>query len=379
MWLLESGAYHRLAKAYGATSQISTEQQTEFAAVALSAAADGSRISTIAGTTAEIAVSGVLTKSPDFFARIFEGGNTTYAEIIAALATAQADPNIKNVVLNVDSPGGTVDGLFDTLAALQAFSKPMTARVSNLAASAAFAIVAQADSIEATNPMARFGSVGVAADFFVSENRVSITSTDAPNKRPNVTTEEGKAIVREELDALHEVFAEAIASGRDTTVEKVNEKFGRGATVVAAEAKKQGMIDRVAKTSLKSVPTKTKTKAKHNPEATHMDLATLRAEHPDVYTAAIAQERDRVNAFLVAGEASGDMKTALEAIRSDTEMTVTLNTTFMMAAANRGDLDKRADDDKTVVTTGADEGANEDSEADQVLAVVQKRMGVAQE
>lgn len=383
-WLLEHSAHARLAKAHENSQPLTEAQQTDFAARAMAGSGDGSRISTTAGGTTEISVTGVLTKSPDFFSRVFGGGNTTYGDLIAALATAQADPDVKRVELMIDSPGGTVDGLFDALSALQSFKKPMIARVSNLAASAAFAIAVQADSIEATNPMARFGSIGVAVDFFVDEGRVSITSTDAPNKRPDVTTEEGRAVVVEELDALHEIFADAIAAGRGSTVEKVNENFGQGATVVASEAKKRGMIDSIAKTSLKPVTKKTHSKLKT--EAADMDLKQLKNDHPDVYRAAceegreavLASERDRVNALVIAGEQSGDMKTALGAIKDGSPMTATLSTTFMMAAVNNRDLDNRQADDKGAADASAGADADSDGQggaADEVLAQVQHNLG----
>ena len=386
LWLLEHSTYARLAKAHENSQPLTEAQQAEFVTLATAGPGDGSRISATAGGTTEISVTGVLTKSPDFFSRVFGGGNTTYGDLIAALATAQADPDVKRVELMIDSPGGTVDGLFDALVALESFSKPMVARVSSLAASAAFAIAAQADSIEATNPMARFGSIGVMADFFVDGDRVSITSTEAPNKRPDVTTEEGKAVVVKELDALHEVFAEAIAAGRRSTVKKVNENFGQGATVLASEAKKRGMIDKITKTSIKSVPKQTTTKPKT--EAADMDLKQLKADHPDVYQAAssegsertLASERDRVNALVIAGEQSGDMKTALAAIKDGSPMTATLSTTFMMAAVNNRDLDNRQADDGDVgaATAGAAADAvGQEAGADAVLAQVQHNLGTA--
>jgi ClpP class serine protease len=147
----------------------------------------------------------------------------------------------------IDSPGGQVDGLFETIAAIDAFKatgKPLKVRASN-AQSAAYALAAAAGRIEATSPASSFGSIGVAAAFVVSDKVVSVTSTDAPNKRPDVATDAGRAIVREQLDAIHELFVGAIAKGRGTTAAAVNKEFGRGATVLAGEARRRGMIDAI--------------------------------------------------------------------------------------------------------------------------------------
>lgn len=90
----------------------------------------------IVGDIAEIRVEGVLTKRPDFWSWLFGGGNTTYEQIQQALAIAAADVMVKRVRFAIDSPGGHVDGLFDTLAAIDAFQKPKSV-VTSFACSAA--------------------------------------------------------------------------------------------------------------------------------------------------------------------------------------------------------------------------------------------------
>ena len=47
----------------------------------------------VAGNTAEIRVEGVLTKRPDFWAKYFLGGNTTYSSIRHALGIAASSPD----------------------------------------------------------------------------------------------------------------------------------------------------------------------------------------------------------------------------------------------------------------------------------------------
>src|SRR5690606_11582902 len=165
-------------------------------------------------------------------------------------AMARTDDSIKRVVFYVDSPGGQVHGLFDTLAAIESFPKPMVSRCA-YACSAAYAIPAMAGKIEAINPAVSVGSVGVVASYFVDDGVIDITSTEAPDKRPDVSTEEGQAVIRKHLDALHELFVDAIArgrthaTGREFTVDDVNANFGRGAVVLGKEAKRRGMVDMV--------------------------------------------------------------------------------------------------------------------------------------
>ena len=340
---------------------------------------------TVAGDNAEISVKGVITKSPSFMAMIFGGGNTTYPEIISAIAAAEQDDSVSNITFTVDSPGGHFDGLFDTLAAIQSAKKPTKAIISNVGASAAFAIASQADEVVASNIAARIGSVGVVATFSLNENEISITSTDAPKKRPDITTDEGVAMVREELDAMHEIFVDAIAEGRGTTTSKVNADFGQGSTVLANEALKRGMIDTVATSSLSVVKNTTTTTANSGkqPEATTMDLKQLQAQHPETYAAAVQagkdEERDRVSAHLMMGESSGDMKTACTAIKDGSGMTATLQATYMTAGMNRSDMTSRQEDD--ISANAGDNATAQDDNGDQggdVAALVENALGLGE-
>lgn len=194
---------------------------------------------------ATIEVVGILSERRSLLAELFGGGSTSYAEIRSSLRAADADPEVTRVELVIDSPGGNVDGLFETIAAVEAFSKPLTVRASN-AQSAAYILAAAAGQITATTAASSFGSLGVAATFFVSDRVVDIASTDAPNKRPDVRTDAGKAVVREYLDQVHALCVETVATGRGVPKARANAEFGRGGTLLAGEALRRGMIDAIA-------------------------------------------------------------------------------------------------------------------------------------
>jgi ClpP class serine protease len=201
----------------------------------------------VAGSTARIDVEGVLTEKPDFFAELFGDGNTTYSDIEAALAAAVKDPRVQTIELHVNSGGGSVAGLFgclDSIKAARASGKKMLA-VCEAAQSAAYAIAAATGRIEARGVSSAFGSIGVAASFYLSDRVVDITSTDAPHKRPDVRTEEGKATVREYLDETSDLFVAAIATGRGVTSEKVRKNYGGGKSFLAETAKAHGMVDHI--------------------------------------------------------------------------------------------------------------------------------------
>jgi len=360
-WLIREDIFQAMSRAMAGGFVLKAEQQLQHEERSAPTAEGMPRNLKIAGDVAEIRVEGALTQKPDFFAWLFGGGNTTYQQIQQALAIAAADPTIKRAVLYVDSPGGHVHGLFDCIAALDAFPKALSV-VASQACSAAYSLASVAGKIEGTNEAAEFGSIGVAARYFVSDNVVDVTSTEAPNKRPDVRTDEGKAVVRKELDDIHDLFVDAIAHGRSTTADKVNEKFGRGAVVLAREAKKLGMIDRIAKAALRPVDPADGPSEESDPidasaevggAATekNMDIELLKKQHPEVYSAVleqgVAKERDRVTAHLTLGDASGDMKTAIAAINDGAEMTQTITAKYLAAGINRADRTARQTDSET--------------------------------
>lgn len=335
----------------------------------------------VAGSSAEIRVEGVLTKRPDYYGRAYGGGNTTYANIRAALDRARSDPSIKEVVFHVDSPGGSVDGFFDTLDAIAAFransGKKLRTRVEN-AFSAAYGVAAEAGNIEAVGPGAGVGSIGVATSAFVLGPMigkvVDITNTDSPDKRPDLSTPEGQAVVRRHLDQLGELFFKAIARGRGVDINVVKESYGRGASMTAAEAKRLGMIDKIATTQ---APRAVRSK----PRKTAMDdeqTATDRAAIDAAVQRGITTERDRVLAHLTMGESCGDMSIALEAIRSGASLTQELNARYLSAGMNRADRQKRqvesnAAESVLTSTAAATPNASAPDLGDQVVATLKRK------
>ena len=369
-WLLEAGLKGELEAAHASGWTPTATQATQYDAFVSASSGATSRILKVAGDRAEISVKGVMTKAPNMFAMFFGGGNTVYSEIVAAIAQVEQTPTVRRTTMRIDSGGGQFDGLFDALAAMQVAKKPIDVVVDGVAASAAYALASQGSNITAKNQASRVGSVGVVGTFSVNENEVQITSTEAPRKRPDVTTEEGVAMVREELDAMHDIFVEAIATGRKVSVQDVNDNYGRGATLLAAKALKTGMIDAIEKTNSKPA------RSGGNPQGIKtMDLKELMAQHPDVYAAAVQvgidQERDRVGAHVIMGEATGAMETACAAIKDGSAMTEVLRATYMTAGMNLRDVNNRQSDDAAAEgADGADEGANDiDAEAEG-LAVV---------
>ena len=364
MWLLEQETLNKMAM----LPKPSAEQMAEFSAAHITQSGQKIRALTIDDGVAKVSVVGVLTQQPDFWAWMMGGGNTTYTDLVSAIAEAESNDSVNSVDFVFDSPGGNIDGLFDAMDAIKAMTKTTRAIV-NQAASAAYGLASQADEVIATGRASSVGSVGVVVSLGLRDDVVTITSTDAPDKRPDASTEAGRAVIREELDQIHDIFSDAIASGRNVSQSVVNTDYGRGKMYLADKALKAGMIDSIGVSAVSTAKTKTAA-SRGNKKGNIMNLEQLKADHPALYeavkaegaTTALAKERDRVEAFLISGESSGEMQTAITAIRAGGDMTQALQSTFLMAAANRGNQAARqADSD---AAAAAVDGIQTDVEAE---------------
>ena len=374
LWLIQPGI---LAEMKAAAARVPVEKIEAF--YGDQPEEPGRRILDISGDTAKITVAGVLTNRPSYLARYYGGGNATYPEIAAAVALAEKDPRVKKLVLSIDSPGGTVAGMFKAMDALARASKPLRVVVEGTAASAAYGLASQAtDGIYASHRSNMLGSVGVATTIYVWSDEVDIASTEAPNKRPDVMTEEGKAVVRKELDDLHALFAEKIAAGRKTTVANVNANFGRGGVFLADEALKNGMIDGIITE---------KPKDNGGKKAMFKTIEELKAEYPglcaiiatDAAKAATEAERRRVSAHLVLGEASGALDVAIKAVKEGTEVDAMVQAEHAAAHMKRQTATDRSADanDNAPAADGVDTTpAAETDQADAVARLVAERVGV---
>jgi ClpP class serine protease len=332
LWLMEKEAMESMRDRRNRAPVLTVAEQEKVVA------ADKKPLVTATGSVGEIHIKGILTKEPDWMLAWFGEPNTTYKDIIAAVREAEADPAIKKIKYNVSSPGGEVDGLFEALDVIASAKKPSESFVEDMAASAAFGLVSQTDKITVQNRSTAVGSVGVAASYWVSDDVVDIASTEAPEKRPDLKTEEGQAMVQKRLDDLHVLFAGAIADGRGTNIKDVNANFGRGGLVLAKEAKAAGMIDKIT-----SKPKKTVAIGADKLEEKRMDLQELKTQHAAVYDAAVAighkQGMEAAQVHATFALESGLHESALKAIKAGEAVTEVQKTEHIMAAAKGAKLE----------------------------------------
>jgi signal peptide peptidase SppA len=177
------------------------------------------------------------------------------AESIAQqLRKAEADPDIKAIVLDIDSPGGMVAGLPELAAEIAATKKYVLAVANQMAASAAYWLASQADDVVVA-PSGEVGSIGVVtihqdlSAAFEAEgvkNTVLVTADHKYEGNPyEPLSDEAKAAIMADLKAFDDMFVRDVAKGRGVSTAKVRADFGQGRTLLAKAAVAAGMADRV--------------------------------------------------------------------------------------------------------------------------------------
>ena len=151
----------------------------------------------------------------------------SYEAIARRVAHAQANGAVRAVMLDFDSPGGTVAGLFDGMRSLRAAraagGKRMVAWVGAVAYSAAYGLASTCDEI-VVEELAGVGSIGVIDTMrsFLGEAkkegidvRVIASGTEKTDGHPFVAiSDEAEARRRERVMAMANAFTREIAVGR---------------------------------------------------------------------------------------------------------------------------------------------------------------------
>jgi signal peptide peptidase SppA len=205
------------------------------------------------GTTGIVKINGPLTKELDIITFLF--GGTSYSEIQSTIDAMLSDPSIKQIVLDIDSPGGTVAGAFSLVEYIKAAKekKPIYAWSDGHMTSAAYWIASAATSIAAA-PTTVLGSIGVVAthtDISKLYEKMGIKKTyitGGKYKRLGNPTEplseEGYNYIKVLVDDNYKNFYSSVAESRGLNTDE-KDKWAEGKLFNASEGKKLGLIDQV--------------------------------------------------------------------------------------------------------------------------------------
>lgn len=218
---------------------------------------DNTRNVTVRDGVAVIPVTGPIFRHANLMTEI--SGATSTGSLASDIQEALDSPGVKALVLDIDSPGGEATGINELSEMI--FSarskKPIKAYVGGMGASAAYWIASAADEV-VIDDTAQLGSVGVVLnlrkrDDKTGEKTYEIVSSNAPNKRPDLETEQGRAQLQTRTDELANVFLDKVARNRSIPREEVNDRFRQGGIATGALAVEAGMADRLG--SLESLIT----------------------------------------------------------------------------------------------------------------------------
>jgi len=207
---------------------------------------------------ARIPVFGILLDNVPSYFKSKQIAATAYPEIARLVARAAGDSGVKQIHLDVDSPGGVVSAAMGRAvnAIWQARQKKKTtAHVHNLGLSAAYWLASQAESISAIGT-AEIGSIGVCTILLDSSKAAGaagfkvVLIKSGEHKGMGIAggkiTDKQIAAVQENIDALAGYFVGDVARGRVKYRPQI-QALANGQTWIAEDALKLGLIDKIKK------------------------------------------------------------------------------------------------------------------------------------
>ncbi len=219
-------------------------QSPEVVAAKLGRELQNTRQMTINNGIAVIPIVGALFRYANVFTQV--SGASSYELIATDFRDAFADKDVQSIVLNIDSPGGEVNGCCDLAQTIYEArgKKPIIAYASGDVASGAYWIASSCDKIvvSKTSSVGSIGVVGVYRDN-KDDNSIEIVSSQSPHKRVDITTDDGRARLQQRIDAMANVFIEAVATYRNISPESVQQRYGSGDVFIGEDAVKHGLAD----------------------------------------------------------------------------------------------------------------------------------------
>jgi len=205
------------------------------------------------GAVAVVPIRGVIAHR---MSAMEESSGGTSAEGVARMLRAvMADEQVGSIVLDIDSPGGTVTGVSELageIFGMRGQGKPIIAQVNGMAASAAYWLASQADEIHSI-PSGLTGSIGVFTAHedlskALAKEGIDVTLISAGKYKVEGNpfeplSDEAKAFIQGRVDEAYATFVKDVARGRGVGVADVRNGFGQGRALSAKDAKAAGLID----------------------------------------------------------------------------------------------------------------------------------------
>lgn len=219
------------------------------------AEAEKPRLLSVSNGIGVVSIAGPLTSQDSWLNQLF--GLTSYNEIRSAVGAAAEDPAIKSIVLDINSGGGTVSGMFDTAAFITQVNdsvKPVVAYTDGGMLSAAYMLGSSAGNVFSA-PTGIVGSIGVLMMHVerskaLAQEGVTATVLRAGKYKATLNpveplTDQSRAQAQSILDEQYRVFVEHVAQARGVSYGTADQKMAQGREFVGAQALDAGLIDAV--------------------------------------------------------------------------------------------------------------------------------------
>lgn len=202
---------------------------------------------------ATIPIHGVISHRASMFEDVCPGMGTSCETIGAHLQEAMTREDVHAIVLDVDSPGGSVSGVDALASEIRAARdrKPILAHTDAMMASAAYYLASQATHVYATRD-ADVGAIGVIASLIDNHRNLQDRGYDpvvvksTPGKGHMQSNgafgDAQRADLQREVDHFHEMFVDAVAAGRRIDRAKAA-ALGDGRAYIGREALDRGLVD----------------------------------------------------------------------------------------------------------------------------------------
>ncbi len=173
------------------------------------------------------------------------------SDIVKFIEKAEKNKNIVGVIIEINSPGGTVLASKEIGNAIKSLTKPNVALIRDVGASGGYWVASASDHIIADS-LSITGSIGVISsslsfEGFLKERNISYQRLvagkykDAGSPFKDLSDEEFE-LLQGKLDFIHSAFIGEVAVNRNMSVEKVRE-ISTGIFYLGQEAYDLGLID----------------------------------------------------------------------------------------------------------------------------------------
>lgn len=207
----------------------------------------------VQGDVAVVTIKGSLTNRDAWYNRYL--GVTSYGDIRKAMLYAAEQPEIKAIVLDIDSGGGAVSGVADAgnlIRLIDKNVKPVYSFSDGAMCSAAYWLGCSAREIYSSN-VSTVGSIGVIATHMeyskaLKDAGIGVTVVRAGEYKALANSveplsEKAKTQLQGQLNAAYNVFLEHVADCRKTTVNLCDANMAQGREFFGKEALAAGLVD----------------------------------------------------------------------------------------------------------------------------------------